>query len=566
VAKAEGEELDPAVMAEVTARFEKAVGRSVIKQREFGAIRFAADVKLARNALIDAFDLVVKAAPAKQVRAADVAQVRTIAPEPAVGNKGVSVVIDFGTPRTVSKVAIDAPFGIRSVRIWNGAQLVDPPLFTATANSPVFARDILGLASTQEAVLASEPRTERLAVTVLLPAGSDEDDPIAALVLELPDAPSDLELRIDGQAPVWTHTGPVPVTGAQAEEAELDEVLSDTAWSPSGRRIVKLGSALAALTGDPEASGEQTFRLELTSRAPGLLKIEERLRSTRLIRRGTLEGRSETTLTFDDEGLALLALGAPGLAPETEILEARLRVEGKLSAERTVPAVGPDVFEVVDLRLDSEHAALLRLQASTGLASLQVVRIPLVAGDEGAEARVVLWQNKDAGLAEPTSVIDGGTSVPVTLPPGGAESWWSFELPAPIEIDDDDPPWAALVVTRGQVLLSLASPPAEPGALDAQVLRLGPQSGPWSLLPNALREGELSVRARARSRGLAPKEQPLAPLLLSLESGPESGVDPGPRGGEFVIQGGAGARSVLRVVSSATGTVTLRNVDLITRD
>ena len=82
----------------------------------------------------------------------------------------------------------------------------------------------------------------------------------------LPEPPADLEIKINSGAPVWKSPGPA-LAGTEA-------ALVEDSFNKDDERLVKLGDALAALTGDPLNSEDVTFNLELTTRVPGVLEIK----------------------------------------------------------------------------------------------------------------------------------------------------------------------------------------------------------------------------------------------------------------------------------------------------
>ena len=162
-----------------------------------GATDYALDITLPRNALVDQLDTVVTAARAFSVPAQVVAQVRT-----ASIRGGKSVVLDFGTLRTVSAVTLPLGFTVQRLSIWNGLEFRDENLVPPGATSG-------------HMVLTAEVRTERLMIEA---AGTGSAESLATgILLVLPDAPSDLELRVDGGAPVWIHSGPAQAGGADEE-------------------------------------------------------------------------------------------------------------------------------------------------------------------------------------------------------------------------------------------------------------------------------------------------------------------------------------------------------------
>ncbi|MGH6923618.1 MAG: hypothetical protein ACRED5_07745 [Propylenella sp.] len=528
----------------------------------YGAVQYAGGITLPRNAIIEEFDVLVTAARATAVRANEVAQVRTGASnESEIGSKGLSVAVDFGTPRTVSAVSVPSPYKIAKIRIWNGAQFVTNALYNAlasssTPNNPVITPPSSSPSSSAtRAVLSAEPRTERLQIEI---AGSSDAGPLVEeLSLVLPDSPGDLELRINGGAPAWSHPGPV----APSEEATR----SDSAWNEDSERIVHLKDALNALTGDPTASDDATFELKLTSRAPGLLKVEELSRDLRRIRRVSFDGRATTTIGFEEEGLVELALNAPGLPAGTTVYEIRLTMEGDFEEERILPPIGPERFETVDLKLDQERAVAIRLAANTGLAELTGLRLPLSAEDDGAEVRVVLWSNAENG-ADPDAPMENATSEPLVLDAGSEDAFRTFRLETPVPVKAENMPWAAILVTRGRAVLSLAASSGDADPLAAQVLRLGPHAGPWTLLPAGLRSGALAVvRARARLIGTAAKETPIAPLTARVDGAAGGAVElfPARKPTALTIPGGTGGTAKLSFVARAAGTITLRDVDIV---
>ena len=77
----------------------------------YGAVQHTSGITLPRNALVEVFDVLVTAARATAVRANVVAQVRAgPSSDPAISDNGLSVVVDFGTPRTVNAVSVPSPY------------------------------------------------------------------------------------------------------------------------------------------------------------------------------------------------------------------------------------------------------------------------------------------------------------------------------------------------------------------------------------------------------------------------------------------------------------------------
>jgi hypothetical protein len=526
----------------------------------YGAVQHTSGITLPRNALVEEFNALVTAARATAVRANVVAQVRAgPSSDTAIADNGLAVVVDFGTPRTVNAVSVPSPYKVATVKIWNGAQFVLPGIYRATVDG-LIVTPANPTSTPARAVLPAEPRTERLLIEVAS-STSDAGPLIEELSVALPDAPGDLELRINGGAPAWLHPGPVA--------PGPDTTRSDAAWNDKAERIVPLADALSALTGDPTASDDATFELRLTSRSPGLLKVEELSHQIKRIRRATFDGRATTTIGFDEEGAVDLALNVPGLPSDTTVFEIRLTMEGDFEKERILPPIGPDPFPSVDLRLDQERAVLIRLAANTGLAELTGLRLPLAAGDDGAELRVVLWSNAEPDVAMPAAPMDDATSEPLVLDAGSADAFRTFSFEAPVALDAEILPWAAILATRGQAILSVAQSTGDSDPLAVQIFRLGPHAGPWMLPPTGLRAGALAaVRARTRMIGTAPKEAQIAPVTAAVVGAGGGAVElfPARKPATVAISGGAGGTATLRFVARAVGTLTLRDVDIVSAE
>jgi hypothetical protein len=536
-----------------------------------GISSFTLPVVLPRNAVVRQFDVVVRAARAGAALAASVAQMRVSdATSAALAGNGLSVVIDFGTLRTVSAVQVDN-LGLAIVRVtpWTGAAFAATAAYASilssvlgSDNKAVTQSQPLAPSDDQNVILPSEIRTERLLVEIL---GKVSADTLAGqLAVILPEPPADLEIRIDGGAPVWKAPGPA-LPGTEA-------TLVEDSFNKDSERLVKLGDALAGLTGDPLRSEDATFSLGLTTRVPGVLEIKTKTSELGRIWRLQFGSGTERELTFAGEGLLEIPLelpAAPGGRART-IEEIRFTAVGSLGAQRVLPPLGPDPGALADLSLDPARAALVRIAPDGVLAELTGVRLPLAVSAGGAEARVVLWSNRGPGFEEPLEAMPGGTSEPLTVEEA-SESWVTFHFKKPVPLDPANPPWAAVNVARGEVSWSLAQSSGS-DALARNVLRIGAPAGPWKPLPPPfLAPGSplAGARGRLRAVGDAGKENPLAPLLVSLSTSSAAalGVTPGARGTAATLTFAtpvAAAGAVLRVVSHLAGTVTLRDIDVIT--
>jgi hypothetical protein len=510
-----------------------------------GISSFTLDVPLARNALVRKYDIVINADRANATLVNAVAQVRATASTARhLGGRGMAIVLDFGTPRTISGVSVPSGMTIVQVTPWMGTAFGPQPVFTG--------------GSQETAILPSEVRTERLLVEA---TGSKNGDELAAqMAVVLPEAPSDLEIRIDGGAPVVTLSGPAQPGPATA--------LSDDAWNRDGERIVHLAEALGKLTGDPTRSEEVTFKVVLNSRVPG--KLSMRLAEAPVlsyVRRVTFNGDASKELSFNEEGtedVPLESLPAP-LAIE----EISFTAVGTLPPERIIPPVGPNDADLADLVLDSDRAVCVRLRSTTGLAELTGIRLPLRAGSGGAEIRVLFWKNKE-GSSEPLEPMPGAVSEPVELAAGDKEAWTTFLFKKAVAITTQNPPWAVLTVSRGEVAYSLGASAGATDPQDQNVIKRGAPTGPFKPLPLLFQSGTSGfglVRGRMRLIGHAPKDLPVAPLIVSIVSD-ESAVEVTP------VAKGAFARlsfppalavssPVLRAISRSPGNVTLRDIDVV---
>ncbi len=494
-------------------------------------------ITLPRNAVVRRYEVVLKAATAHAVMAGTAGQLRATA---ITG--GVSVVIDFGTPRTVSAIGAPAGGAVKSVATWIGTEFGEPKLNDA---SLLFA------------TLPSEVRTERLLV-VLTGSNLSTDRLATEMVLVLPEAPSGLELRIDGATPVFAQSSAV--------DPDDSEALSAQAWNANSERVVDLGPALAALTGDPLDETLVTFAVTLTSRVPGQLDLSLRAGAQEVhrIRRARFDGQLSRELSFDGEGRTALALES--LPPDLTVHEARLTVRGKPAAERVVPPVGPalPVPAFATLSLGADRAVCVRVPRDPRFAEVHGVRIALAAGSDGAEARVQLWKSQDLDDTSPAEPIENGASAPLTLV-AGPEEFHTFAWNKPIPAPTDCIWWAVLGVHRGSASLGLAEAGADPedeADVGAEPIAWGAPSGPWHDLPSALS----SARARIRTIGKAASTAPFAPLELALtERGAPTPVSPNPKGTPTTLAGPAVSDGPLTLVvtSYARAAVTLENIDVI---
>jgi hypothetical protein len=234
------------------------------------------DISLPRNALVDDYRVLVRAERVDSTLVQEVAQVRSYA-----SNAGNELVVDFGTPRTVSGIDLPAGVNVLAVHPWLGSQFAPFPTYEKRTGA------------TPDALFA-ELRTERLRIIVSRPPSAAE---LAQMRLRLPEPPSGLAISIDGAPPVWAHPEPVQprsTVGAPDEDG----------WDQDSRRIVPLTQALAALTGDPLASDDAVpLQLKLTTQVPCRLS---------LVVHGTPLLRRIRRVRFGDETTAVLAFAGEG--------------------------------------------------------------------------------------------------------------------------------------------------------------------------------------------------------------------------------------------------------------
>jgi hypothetical protein len=125
-----------------------------------------------------------------------------------------------------------------------------------------------------------------------------------------------------------------------------------------------------------------------------------------------------------------------------------------------------------------------------------------------------------------------------------------------------------VIVERGKVCWKLAASDLQ----EHYTVRLGAPSGPWRALPAIFGSGSLgTVAGRLHVIGLAVEGSPLAPIQLSLEGGNDTRPTPTEEGVRVQIDvsdpdSAALTTAELAVVSHAVGTLTMKNVDVITKE
>ncbi|HTG33689.1 MAG TPA: hypothetical protein VLB76_12245 [Thermoanaerobaculia bacterium] len=515
----------------------------VDRSAELGVLSVSLKATLPKNAVMSSYIVTVTALRADQAVIGSVATVRV---------EGSQAVLDFGTLRTVRGLSVENMAGVQiaAVSPWNGL---------------AFARSLSTGADRE--VSFPEIRTERLRLDLSGLSGKPEQEKefAAQAVIMLADSPADLDLRLEGGPVVWSYPGPVrPGSGE---------------WTPQSTFMVDLTAAIAPLAGDPTGQGDVSFRLVLSSRSPGILKIDDPPhavfdRITRIVPKPdelsfTAEGQQTAALSFTTEERRTDALLLP--AEALSIREVRFNAVGTFAPPRVLEPMEPSVSPNAELAVDPDHAFCVRLpslqDAGAELAGdLAGVRLPLRAEPGGAEARIVLWAE---AAGEPAEPVDGGASDPVSLDPrtGPDEAWTLFPFKRPLPLVKGRRLWATLLVARGALTWGLIAAPHR-SSFQAQELRRGGPAGPWRHLPSIFARGSAlaALRGRVRSVFLPAKATPLPALLMQLATAaaPVVEVTPVPRGVPVVLRFPSLAPvGSLQVTSRAVGTVSLREVDVV---
>lgn len=512
-----------------------------------GTLTARRTLSLPGNAVVDLLDVVVTARRADQVLASEVAELRGT----SAGSKKYEIVVDFGTVRTVAAVVFATSCIITRVDAWDGTKFptsaYDAPFADFGPSGSVTSRTFV--------TFSSERRTERLRITVTSEAE------IAALLdslsVILPDSPKDLLVTLDGGAPVASLPGPA----AKGTSAEL----SAEAWNSAYKRRIVLTDVFRALTGNPLDDTEHAHELVLTSREAGVLEIEEGNRVIRRIRRARFGTETAITVTAPAEGVTVLPLSAPGTPAGAVAQEVSFTVRGKFGPERRLPPVGPDpapgladpAQPLVSLDLTAERAVLFRLVPVPGLPVLSGLRLRLAPGAEGAEVRLAPWSNEGPGRVQPAQVLDRHMGDPVLLEPGTPD-WQSLSFGRPLDIDAANPPWTAVLVTRGAAAVALS-------AEGQGEIRVGPPAGPWRPLPALFASAPYAgLRLPYRVIGDAVDPADPAPIQIAVPgTAAVQMIDPVPKGARFTLTGLATAAPSLAITHLACGDIELADIDIV---
>ncbi|MEO7086638.1 MAG: hypothetical protein ABI442_16170 [Gemmatimonadaceae bacterium] len=473
------------------------------------------------------------------------------------------IVVDFGMLRTVSGVGrvslIGPSMTICSLTSFRGDAFDVNALYIEPCSA--------GDATRTDEQNTFETRTEKVRLKVKTTATLAQIS--AALYLQFPDLPSDLDIRINGGAAAWSAPGMAqPNTHG---------------WDANTQQTVDLTAALAAITGDPHDASALDATIVLGSRIPGILTLDPVTVDVAYLARIPFGDTEDTTFTLDREGLYDVVLPLPSWVAAVQ--EVRFTLTSTVPPERILEPVGPPRAmqsggsgAAYDLLLDVDHAGAARLDAATPFSDLTGIRLPLRASVDGAEVRSVLYNGTGDG---PTTPVDGGTSKPVDLtsnPDPASDEWTTFSMSAPVKLDHTLVYWIVVVVGRGSASWSLGSFTC---AATTVPIRRGAANGPWHTLPSVIGDGS-NLGARIRAIGKAPTAAPVAPMLVSVASHETSqiAVTPSAKGvggiwtpagaivgtahPSIVPDGSGAARSVtLRLTSRMTGTMKISGVDVV---
>src|SRR6266849_4356888 len=539
-----------------------------------GALSVERVITLPRNAVVlSPFTVTVEAGLADWATVASVAHIRQ-KDISGSGQDRTSVVVDFGVMRTVAGVGLKDTWTLQVLQVkqWAGTAFAPRPAVSGVGDGEFSTLTIDGSTAKLDTTLGaeipfpSEIKTDRLQIDLI---GKGSDDLGSTLLVQLPDLPADLDLKINGGAPVWSAPGAVaaPPPGATTAPSPGWEAAKDGLLQP--HQQPEISAALSAMLGAPSADKSATLDLHvvLAARNPGALELNLPDPAAWRIRYVANAALPSDTLTFAAEGALPIPLKLPDYAARLERVS--FTAIGNLPPERVIPPVGPEAAIVpggtdplAELLLDHTHSACVAIPQAGGFGEITAFRFPLRVEQGGAEMHVALVAADTDGT--PGVPIQGATTKPVTLDASEDESWTTFTLARPFSTDHRAL-YAMVVVRRGRVRCALTGSPT----LSAGQVFTGPPAGPWQPLPPL---GELAaLRGRVRVVGHAPRELPLAPILVAINGAGGSGseITPVQKGVAVQLsetQAGLPAapdasHSVSLVITSrVAGSITLRDV------
>src|SRR6266852_3374547 len=303
---------------------------------------------LPRNAVVlSPFIVTVEAGPADWATVASVAHIR----QKDISGNGqdrTSVVVDFGVMRTVAGVGLKDTWTLQVLQVkqWAGTAFAPRPAVSGVGDGEFSTLTIdgstakLGTTLGAEIPFPSEIKTDRLQIDLI---GKGDDQQLGkTLLVQLPDLPADLDLKINGGAPVWSAPGTVaaPPPGATTAPSPGWEAAKDGLLQP--HQQPEISAALSAMLGDPSADKSATLDLHvvLAARNPGALELNLPDRAAWRLRYVANAALPSDTLTFAAEGALPIPLKLPDYAARLERVS--FTAIGILPPERVIPPVGAD--------------------------------------------------------------------------------------------------------------------------------------------------------------------------------------------------------------------------------
>ena len=309
-----------------------------------GALSVERVITLPRNAVVlSPFTVTVEAGLADWATVASVAHIRQ-KDISGSGQDRTSVVVDFGVMRTVAGVGLKDTWTLQVLQVkqWAGTAFAPRPAVSGVGDGEFSTLTIDGSTAKLDTTLGaeipfpSEIKTDRLQIDLI---GKGSDDLGSTLLVQLPDLPADLDLKINGGAPVWSAPGAVaaPPPGATTAPSPGWEAAKDGLLQP--HQQPEISAALSAMLGDPSADKSNTLDLHvvLAARNPGALELNLPDRAAWRLRYVANAALPSDTLTFVAEGALSIPLKLPDYAAR---LEARQLHSDRQSAARARDSTG----------------------------------------------------------------------------------------------------------------------------------------------------------------------------------------------------------------------------------
>jgi hypothetical protein len=344
------------------------------------------------------------------------------------------------------------------------------------------------------AVQFEELQTERLLATVDNNVSAASFAQQSSVVIPTP--PSDLELLVNGVR-AWFRQGPIDVP-------EFDDTIDITA------AVAAAAAAGGDVTVTFRAAAPASLTLDLTPRTLCRYPIVFPEAAAR-----TIEAPSEGVYPL------LLPVHATDATKPWQVQQVIVDVSAKLPAARVIPADGPAFSSDAELVLDPNHGIVVRLPAAavSSLGTLTGVRLPVVAGEDGAELAGTL-RTADAH-GEPGDAVPKGALGPVTLQPSTSTepAWIDLALTTKHPLKSSDVLWLEVQAARGSVRWKLAVPSSD--ANENATLRRRTSSGKYVALSTL---ASLPYMGALRVAGEERPNDPLAAVIVAATGAGASGT------------------------------------------